>query len=275
MFDSAPRARKRFGQHFLCDRDVIEFIIAQFDPRDPAPVIEIGPGRGALTAPLLARLDSLTVIELDRDLVDLLRERFRDTALRIISADALKYDFRLPASGSRLRLVGNLPYNISTPLLFHLLAQMECVASMLFMLQHEVVERMCAAPGEAAYGRLSVMLQSCCLAEQLMVIGPESFNPPPKVKSAIVRLTPDPSLRERLLDTSRFEQIVRLAFSKRRKTLRNALRELDIPSLFEESGINPELRAECLSVADYISLANVYSNSVLNTKSVDKIVNRK
>lgn len=274
MPDSALRARKRFGQHFLRDREVIDFIIAQFDPRDQAPVIEIGPGRGALTAPLLARLGNLTVIELDRDLVALLRERYRDSTLRIISADALKYDFRQLATGSRMRLVGNLPYNISTPLLFHLLAQMEYVASMLFMLQHEVVERICAAPGEAAYGRLSVMLQSCCLTESLMVIGPESFSPPPKVKSAIVRLTPDPSLRERLLDTTRFEQIVRLAFSKRRKTLRNALRELDAPSLFEETGIDPDLRAERLSVADYISLANAYSNSALLTKSVDKIVPR-
>lgn len=265
MPDPALRARKRFGQHFLRDREVIDFIIAQFDPQDQTPVIEIGPGRGALTAPLLARLDSLTVIELDRDLVDLLRERYRDSTLRIISADALKYDFRQLAMGSRLRLVGNLPYNISTPLLFHLLAQKECVASMLFMLQHEVVERICAAPGEAAYGRLSVMLQSCCLTEQLMVIGPESFNPPPKVKSSIVRLTPDPSLREKLLDSSSFEQIVRLAFSKRRKTLRNALRELDAPCLFADTGIDPDLRAERLSVADYISLANAYSKSVLQT----------
>ncbi len=266
MPDTALRARKRFGQHFLRDRGVIDFIIAQFDPRDGTPVVEIGPGRGALTAPLLARLGSLTVIELDRDLVELLRERFRDTTLRIVSADALQYDFGQLAMGSRLRLVGNLPYNISTPLLFHLLAQMECVASMLFMLQHEMVERICAAPGEAAYGRLSVMLQSCCRAEQLMVIGPEAFSPPPKVKSAIVRLTPDPSLREGLLDKSCFEQIVRAAFSKRRKTLRNALRELDAPSLFDVSGIDPDLRAERLSVADYISLANAYSKTVFTTK---------
>ena len=268
------RARKRFGQHFLHDQEVIHFIIAQMDPRDPTPVIEIGPGKGALTAPLLTRLGKLSVIELDRDLVSQLSSRQTDSGLCIIQADALDFDYRRFAAGDRIRLVGNLPYNISTPLLFHLLAQVECIASMLFMLQQEVVERICATPGSHTYGRLSVMIQSCCRAEQLLTIGPESFTPPPKVRSSIIRLTPEAVLRDTIEDLPSFNEVVRRAFSKRRKTLRNALKELEPSQILEDSGIDPGLRAERLSVTEYIHLANLLFRSRRALDPVDNIVGK-
>jgi len=245
------QARKRFGQHFLTDDSVIERIVDAIDPQPGQAVVEIGPGLGAMTGPLARRLDRLSVIELDRDLAQRLR---RQPKLEVIEADVLKVDIAALAQqlGQRLRIVGNLPYNISTPILFHLLESVEHVVDQHFMLQKEVVERMAAGPGGKEYGRLSVMLQWRYRIESLFDVGPESFDPPPRVDSAIVRMRPWPA--PRVLPAGVLEELVRVAFSQRRKLLRHTLgRWLDERGY---AGVfNVQRRAEEVAVSEYLDLA--------------------
>lgn len=246
-------ARRRFGQHFLHDRHVIERIVAAIDPRDEQTIVEIGPGLGAITVPLLARLAHLTVIEIDRDLIARLRDAYPAERLTVIESDVLRFDFA--ALGSGLRVVGNLPYNISTPLLFHLAGFAARIHDAHFMLQREVVERMVAAPGSATYGRLSVMLQVRFELVRLFNVSAGSFRPPPKVESAIVRMTPRRDLALTDTEMRTLERVVARAFSQRRKTLRNALAgELSAAEL-QQLDIDPGLRPEVLSVAQFIALA--------------------
>ena len=254
------RARKRFGQHFLVSPGVICNIVEAIDPRPGESVVEIGPGLGALTAPLLTRLDHLHAIEIDRDLVARLKERFPPERLTIHSGDALAFDFATLAGGGLLKIVGNLPYNISSALLFHLAGYAEHIAAMIFMLQKEVVERMVAQPGTAAYGRLSVMLQYRFRIERLCVVPPGAFAPPPQVDSALVRMIPidvaQRAVEERVQDAARFARLVAAAFAQRRKMLRNALQAFGGEDWLAQLGIRPTARAEELSVADYVRLAN-------------------
>ncbi|WP_297527726.1 16S rRNA (adenine(1518)-N(6)/adenine(1519)-N(6))-dimethyltransferase RsmA [Thiohalobacter sp.] len=253
------RPRKRFGQNFLHDARIIERIVAAIDPQPGDHLVEIGPGQGALTFPLLERAGELDVIELDRDLAAWLRAQ--DTGgrpLRVHEQDALKTAFCALAEPP-LRVVGNLPYNISTPLLFHLIGQSHCIRDMHFMLQKEVVTRMAAAPGSGDYGRLSVMVQWHCRVEPLFLVRPGAFNPPPKVDSAVVRLVPHARPPVELADPALFEQVVKAAFAQRRKTLRNSLRGLVETGAFEEAGIDPGARAETLSLAQFATLANAAS----------------
>jgi 16S rRNA (adenine1518-N6/adenine1519-N6)-dimethyltransferase len=243
------RARKRFGQHFLHDPGILARIVAAIDPRPGDVLVEIGPGEGALTRPLLARVERMIAIEIDRDLAARLAAAFPADRLELHCADALEFDFtRLPAGA---RLVGNLPYNISTPLLFHLARQARHARDLHFMLQREVVERMVAAPSTSDYGRLSVALQTHFRMEKLFGIAPGAFRPPPKVDSAVVRLVPlgaQPDCDEEVL-----ADLLRRAFSARRKTLRNALglAEADFSAL----GISPTLRPENLTPEDYVRIA--------------------
>jgi 16S rRNA (adenine1518-N6/adenine1519-N6)-dimethyltransferase len=250
-------ARKRFGQNFLIDAQVIGGIIAAIAPQRDDLVVEIGPGLGALTAPLLQRLDHLHVVEIDRDIVARLRQRFPIGKLNIHEGDALTFDFGGPAlAGRKLRVVGNLPYNISTPLLFHLARFADRVHDMYFMLQKEVVERMVAEPDSADYGRLSVMLQYRFIMDRLFDVPPESFDPTPKVDSAVVRLIPKNPEELTARDEARFAALVAAAFSQRRKMLRNTLKGLVDETLFERLAIAPTARAETLSVSDYARLSN-------------------
>ena len=255
----AHRPRKRFGQHFLRDPSVLERIVAAIRPVPGDHLVEIGPGLGALTRPLLVAVGELDAVELDRDLLEPLRLQCVDIGrLRLHHADALKFDFAaLRGTGPRLRVVGNLPYNISTPLLFHLLNQASHLRDLHFMLQQDVVERMAAGPGEEAYGRLSVMLQYRCHVEPLFTVGPEAFRPPPKVRSAVVRLVPRETLPVAVRDERLFAEVVRRAFAQRRKTLRNALRGwLDIAQI-EAAGVNPGARPETLDLAAFAALSAV------------------
>lgn len=253
------RPRKRFGQHFLRDSGVVERIVAAIRPLPGDRLVEIGPGLGALTRPLLDAAGELDAVELDRDLLEPLRARCAGSGvLRIHCADALVFDFAaLRGDGPRLRLTGNLPYNISTPLLFHLLDQAEHLRDLHFMLQLEVVERMAAGPGEDAYGRLSVMLQYRCRVESLFAVEPEAFRPPPKVRSAVARLVPRETSPVSVRDERRFAEVVRLAFAQRRKTLRNALRGLLDAGQIEAAGVDPGARAETLDLAAFAALSNV------------------
>ncbi len=245
---SAHRARKRFGQHFLVDAGVVDAIVDAIDPRPGQPLVEIGPGLGALTGPLLARCGALTVIELDRDLAARLR---RQAALEVIEADVLAVDFsRL---GEKLRIVGNLPYNISTPILFHLLDAVAHVADQHFMLQKEVVQRMAAGPGGKDYGRLSVMLQWRYRIEPVLEVAPESFEPPPRVHSAVVRMIPLPP-DDTPVDAALLSALVASAFSQRRKLLRHTLgRWLEARGF--DGGFDLQRRAEEVPVAQYLALA--------------------
>jgi 16S rRNA (adenine1518-N6/adenine1519-N6)-dimethyltransferase len=254
---SAGGAKKRFGQHFLHDQRVIARILAALDPRPGDRIVEIGPGRGALTAPLLARVGTLDVVEIDRDVVAPLRAACGDApGLRIHLADALEFDFTsLAPAGGRIRLVGNLPYNISTPLLFHLLEQSQAVQDMLFMLQKEVVDRMAAGPGDDAYGRLSVALAARAEVVHLFDVGPGAFHPPPQVDSAIVRLVPRPAPFQ-IDDPALFDRVVAAAFGQRRKQLGNSLKSRVDAAAFEAAGIDPRERAERLAAADFARLAN-------------------
>jgi 16S rRNA (adenine1518-N6/adenine1519-N6)-dimethyltransferase len=250
------RPRKRFGQNFLHDTSVIERILAHVDPQPGQRLVEIGPGQGALTVGLLRGAGELDAIELDRDLLEPLRRRCAGHGvLRLHNADALAFDFgQLAHDERRLRLVGNLPYNISTPLLFHLIDQSSVIEDMHFMLQKEVVDRMAADPGSKTYGRLSVMLQVSCAVQPLFDIGPESFRPPPKVDSSVVRLVPLETPRVALADLPAFSAFVASAFAQRRKTLRNNLKGLlpddDIAAL----GIDPGARSETLAIDQLIAL---------------------
>jgi 16S rRNA (adenine1518-N6/adenine1519-N6)-dimethyltransferase len=249
--------RKRFGQHFLHDPAVIGRIIAAVDPRPGEHLVEIGPGRGAITAGLLAAAGRLDAIELDRDLIEPLTTRFTAAGLRLHQADALRFDLcALVPPGERLRLVGNLPYNISTPLLFRFLDQAECLADLHLMLQREVAERITAEPGSKAYGRLSVMVQAWCRTELLFLIRPGAFLPPPKVDSAFLRLVPHRPLPHPIEDPDYFARLVAQAFSQRRKTLRNSLKGLVDAGLLVATGIDPGARAEALGVETFARLAN-------------------
>ena len=267
------KPRKRFGQHFLHERGIIQRIVTAFNPKPTDHVVEIGPGEGVLTRELAGKVAKLDVIEIDRDLIAHLRESLPET-VTIHNADALKFDFcslaphmdvpvsretgsrERPPSHGKLRVIGNLPYNISTPLLFHLLDQSHCIGDMLFMLQKEVVDRMVAAPGGKDYGRLSVMLQWGADIEKQFNVGAGAFRPPPKVDSSIVRLTPHAVPPVEVHDPQRFAQIVKAAFSQRRKVLRNTLKGLVTPETMERLGIDPGRRAETLTLAEFAALAN-------------------
>jgi 16S rRNA (adenine1518-N6/adenine1519-N6)-dimethyltransferase len=245
------QARKRFGQHFLTDESVLDAIVDAIDPRPGEVLVEIGPGLGALTRPLLARCERLTVIELDRDLAQRLRH---EPQLTVIEADVLKVDFRAlaHAAGRPLRVVGNLPYNISTPILFHLLDAVDNIADQHFMLQKEVVDRMAAAPGSKDYGRLTVMLQWRYAIESVLDVPPEAFEPPPRVNSAVVRMQPLP-LPEGV-NASLLSELVTVAFSQRRKILRNTLGRW-LAERGAEVEFDLQRRAEEVSVDDYLALA--------------------
>ena len=246
--------RKRFGQNFLVDTQVITGIIQAINPDRDDCLVEIGPGLGALTRPLLGSVSHLHAVEIDRDIVERLRREFPEEKLTVHACDALEFDFS--ALGRNLRVVGNLPYNISTPLLFHLGQFAELIRDMHFMLQKEVVARMVAAPSTPDYGRLSVMLQSRFEMEQLFTVPPDCFRPAPKVESAFVRMVP---LRQPLVEASKeglFASIVSAAFSQRRKTLRNTLRRYLKPEDYAVLKIDPGLRAENLSVAEFVAITN-------------------
>ncbi len=253
--------RKRFGQHFLHDPQVVRRIVAAFAPRPDEAIVEIGPGLGALTRTLLPLVRQLHVIELDRDLVGLLQTEFvREPRLIIHGADALKFDFsKLRTADTKLRIIGNLPYNISTPLLFHLLEQAALIEDMLFMLQNEVVDRLSAGPGGKSYGRLSVMVQAQCEAIKLFTVGAGAFQPAPKVASAVVCLRPHSTPPVDIADRKVFAEVVRAAFAHRRKTLRNNLKDLLPVGIMPAIGIDPGRRAETLSLAEFASLANAYA----------------
>ena len=257
MSASVPRARKRFGQHFLHDPAVLERIVEAISPSASDRLVEIGPGRGALTRELLAAPHaSLDAIEIDRDLAPLLAGSLQaGSGFAVHQQDALEFDFAALAAkrGGRLRVVGNLPYNVSTPLLFHLLASASRIEDMHFMLQREVVERTAAAPGDDAYGRLTVMLAPWVEAEALFEVGPGAFQPPPKVWSAVVRLTVRKAPAFEI--SPQFGTVVATAFSHRRKTLRNALRELVTREEIEGCGIDPGVRPETLAPQMFNALA--------------------
>ena len=254
-------ARKRFGQNFLIDRQVVADIVNAVAPRREACVVEIGPGLGALTEPLLQRLDRLHVVEIDRDIVARLERQYPADRLVIHAGDALEFDFSsvCPDAAEKMHIIGNLPYNISTPLLFHLADYAGRVADMHFMLQKEVVERIVAAPATADYGRLSVMLQYRFVTDWLLDVPPEAFDPPPKVDSAVIRLIPRRAEELTLRDEVRFATLVAAAFAQRRKMLRNNLKGLCDDAFLQAQGVAPTARAEELSVSDYIRLANALS----------------
>jgi 16S rRNA (adenine1518-N6/adenine1519-N6)-dimethyltransferase len=255
------RPRKRFGQNFLHDPHIIRGIVAAIHPQPGERMVEIGPGLGALTAPLLAALGRLDVVELDRDLIPHLEQQFAGHGeLTIHNTDALKFDFcSLSGEGEPLRIAGNLPYNISTPLIFHLIAQAHCIRDMHFMLQKEVVERLAAPPGGGDYGRLSIMVQYHCRVEKLFNVPPGAFNPPPKVDSAIVRLTPYREKPVMVRDEAALARLVAQAFAQRRKTLRNNLKRLLDASTIEALGIDPGRRPETLSLEEFARLADALS----------------
>lgn len=247
-------ARKRFGQNFLVDQGIIGAIVSAINPARTDSVVEIGPGLGAITVPLLERVDRLHVVEIDRDLIARLKKQHPAERLSIHEGDALAFDFA--SIGSDLRLVGNLPYNISTPLLFHLASYGRQVRDMHFMLQKEVVDRMAAEPGSKTYGRLSVMLQAVCRVTPLFDVPPGAFTPPPKVDSAVVRLVPRPPGEAGVKDAAHFARTVAAAFSQRRKTLRNSLSTVCDAEAIRAAGIDPGARAEAVAVDAYITLSN-------------------
>jgi 16S rRNA (adenine1518-N6/adenine1519-N6)-dimethyltransferase len=249
-----PRPKKRFGQHFLTDRHYVRRIVETIGAQPGDSMVEIGPGTGILTEELAARVHPLYVIEIDRDLAGDLRGRFAPDRVVVHEADALEFDFgRLPGP---LRVVGNLPYNVSTPILFHIAEYASAIRDCVFMLQKEVVERMVAAPGTADYGRLSVMLQYRFDMHLALRVPPGAFTPPPKVDSAVVRMAPLGEARLRARDEPFLARLVGAAFSQRRKTLRNAARALVDEAAFERAGIDPGRRGETLSVAEFVALAD-------------------
>lgn len=252
------RARKRFGQHFLHDRSIVERIVDAIDPRSDDRIVEIGPGRGVLTQALLNRQVRLDAVEIDRDLVELLRTTFPpESGLTLHSGDALDYDFAALAKlrGGPLRVIGNLPYNVSTPLLFHLLETPHAFSDLHVMLQKEVIDRMAAAPGDDDYGRLTVMLAPWTRVEKLFDVGPGAFQPPPRVWSAVARVTvrPEPAF----VLAPEFPAVVLAAFSQRRKTLRNSLRNWVEAAEIEACGIDPGARAETIAPEGFAALARV------------------
>lgn len=251
------RPRKRFGQHFLHDPNVIGRIIAAVNPQPDDVLVEIGPGTGAITRPLLERNGSLIVVELDRDLAARMRHELGPSGLRVIETDALRHDFRLTSkeAGRPIRLVGNLPYNISTPLLFHLLDGFEAIVDMHIMVQKEVAERLIATPNSKAYGRLGVMVAARAKAVKLFDVGPGAFSPPPKVDSSVVRLLPLDKPRVPPHELDHFANTVRDAFTMRRKTLRRIFaNRIDVQAI-EACGISPSARAETLDVEGFLALS--------------------
>jgi 16S rRNA (adenine1518-N6/adenine1519-N6)-dimethyltransferase len=249
------QARKRFGQNFLHDQGIIRHIVACIRPKADQKIVEIGPGLGAITEHLLATTGHLDVVELDRDLLPHLRISFASYGknLRIHEADALKFDFAsLTKDAELLRIVGNLPYNISTPLIFHLLSYTNLIADMHFMLQKEVVLRLAAGAGTNNYGRLSIMAQYFCRVDSLFEVPPEAFDPRPKVDSAIVRMA---------LDFKHFEQLVKSAFSQRRKTLRNNLKGIASDEQLQNLGIDPSIRSERLTVGEFVAISNLLTQT--------------
>jgi len=258
-------ARKRFGQNFLHDDYVIGNIVAAIAPKHEQNLVEIGPGLGALTDPVCEEVDALTVIELDRDLAKRLRHHpFHGSKLTVIEQDAMTLDFTelaktMPYAGKGLRVFGNLPYNISTPLMFHLFAHAACIDDMHFMLQKEVVNRLAAGPGSKSYGRLSVMAQYYCHVMPVLNVPPGAFKPPPKVDSAVVRLTPHQAPPVDVVSVATLERVCAQAFNQRRKTIRNSLKESLSEVQISALGIDPTVRAEVLSLQDFATLANAVS----------------
>ena len=262
----ATEAKKHLGQNFLHEKGVIAKIVQAIDPKPGDVVVEIGPGQGALTFPLLQRHGALTAIEFDRDLHAPLQAAARaHGTLRLVEGDVLGVDFSAlaaelaPADG-RIRLIGNLPYNLSSPILFHALDHAGAIRDMHFMLQKEVVERMAAGPGSKVYGRLSVMLQAYCAVTPLFTVPPGAFRPAPKVDSAVVRLVPKPADRIEVADRAMFAHVVRAAFGQRRKTLRNALQGVADTEVIEAAGLRADARAEQVEVAGFIRLANLLAS---------------
>jgi 16S rRNA (adenine1518-N6/adenine1519-N6)-dimethyltransferase len=249
------QARKRFGQHFLVDESVVDAIVRAIAPSPDDRLVEIGPGLSALTVPLLDRVQRLIAVEIDRDLAQRLRRDHAAERLAVVQADALTVDFA--QFGDDLRIVGNLPYNISSPILFHLMAVSGAVRDQHFMLQREVIDRMVALPSSSDYGRLSVMLQSRYRMEKLFDVPPEAFDPPPRVVSAVVRMVPLPTDRPRARSEAALEQVVARAFAQRRKMLRRALGDWAAHVPWDDLGIAPTARAEEIPVAGFIRLADV------------------
>jgi 16S rRNA (adenine1518-N6/adenine1519-N6)-dimethyltransferase len=252
-------AKKRFGQNFLTDQSIITSLVDAISPDADDLMVEIGPGLGALTKPLLRKLDLLHVVEVDRDIISWMQNEYSKNSIQIHNADALKFDFS--SLGHNIRVVGNLPYNISTPILFHLLDNVSHITDMHFMLQKEVVERMVAEPSTPAYGRLSVMLQYSLQMEYLFTVPPEAFDPAPKVESAFVRCVPHASLPHVAKDAALFAKVVLAAFGQRRKTLRNTLKGLLDDDAFSALNLDSKLRAENLHVADFVAIANYLFNN--------------
>jgi 16S rRNA (adenine1518-N6/adenine1519-N6)-dimethyltransferase len=251
------RAKKRFGQHFLHDANIIAKIVAAIDPQAADSMVEIGPGPGALTVPLLARLNHLHVVEIDRDVIAHLKATQPESKITIHASDVLEFDFS--ALPKPLRVVGNLPYNISSPILFRMHDMAEHIKDCVFMLQKEVVDRMVAGPDTADYGRLSVMLQYRFAMSRVLKVPPGAFRPPPKVDSAIVRMVPLPTERPRARDDGLFARVVAAGFNQRRKTLANALKTatgIDVAATFARAGIDGQRRAETLAVGEFIAIAD-------------------
>lgn len=251
-------ARKRFGQNFLHDQGIIHRIVMAIAPKPGQHIVEIGPGLGALTKEVLPLAGEMDAIELDRDLILKLEIMAEELGtLRLHSADALKFDFsKLTSAGEQLRVFGNLPYNISTPLIFHLCAQGDLIKEMHFMLQKEVVDRMVAEPGSKRYGRLSVMVQYFCLVRCLFYVPAHAFTPAPKVESAIVRLQPHQKKPYHARDEKKFAKLVTTAFNYRRKTLRNAVKEMVTEQQLLAAGVSPEARPETISLEQFVAIAN-------------------
>ncbi len=248
------KAKKRFGQNFLVDQTIIDALIASIAPQAQDTTVEIGPGLGAMTQPLLHALDKLHVVEFDRDIIKWMQSTYKDQSIVIHGSDALKFNFI--TLGPNLRVVGNLPYNISTPILFHLIDQLACIKDMHFMLQKEVVERMVAEPSTSAYGRLSVMLQYHLDMQYLHTVPADAFSPAPKVQSAFVRCIPHATKPFVTSNENLLENLVKQSFSQRRKTIRNTLKShIDANSL-QSLGIDPQSRAENLSVQDFVAITN-------------------
>lgn len=266
MADYRHQPRKRFGQNFLTDRNIVGKIVNAIAPRPGDNLVEIGPGLGALTLPLLEKAQRLQAVELDRDLIPQLKERCRGAGELIVhEADALEFDFStLAAPEKPLRLVGNLPYNISTPLLFHLIGYIPVIRDLHFMLQKEVVDRMAAVPDSPDYGRLSVMLQYHCRVEPLFAVPPAAFNPRPKVDSKIVRLQPHSAPPFPAANYRDFSALVKQAFGQRRKTLRNNLKPMLESAAIAALDIDPGTRAETLSLGDFAKLANAWTKIKTN-----------
>lgn len=250
--------KKRFGQNFLTDQSIIQALVSAITPKPDDLMVEIGPGLGALTQPLIKQLQHLHVVEIDRDIISWMQGFYPAEKITIHNSDALKFDFK--SIGDRIRVAGNLPYNISSPILFHLLDNVQTIIDMHFMLQKEVVERMVAAPSTPAYGRLSVMLQYKLQMEYLFTVPPEAFDPPPKVESAFVRCVPHASLPFTAVDEKLFARVVLNAFGQRRKTLRNTLKGMLDDNGFIQLDINPQLRAENLAVEKFVAIANYLSS---------------